>query len=189
MGFFATNIAMVEKLNSNLQKWAQWQYALFVLLLCSASLVCSPFYAADWHASPLQNTQKKQSNIGEVKIMLLMWSYITARPIKASYQSGNPCGCYVFCFGGFWPARTLFLGVVLFFFIYTWCMFQQISESNLDWSKNSLTILHIVKGSVYACIQWFYIPVHIIILTVVNWLVWLFWKMLIYWDLHACMSL
>lgn len=64
---------MVEKLNLNLQngtlQTTQWQYTLFVLLF--ASLVCSPFYAGDWHASPLQNTQKSKATIGEVKINVI----------------------------------------------------------------------------------------------------------------------
>lgn len=67
---------MVETLNSNLQNGTLQTNDLHhsgsthsVLLF--ASLVCSPFYAGDWHASPLQNTQKKQSNIGEVKINVI----------------------------------------------------------------------------------------------------------------------
>lgn len=57
---------MVETLNSNLQNGTLQTKDLHhsgsthsVLLF--VSLVCSPFYAGDWHASPLQNTQKSKA--------------------------------------------------------------------------------------------------------------------------------
>lgn len=85
-----------------------------------------------------------------------MWSYITARAIKASYYGGNPCGCCVFLFVCFFdlPGPTFFL---FFLFlnihkVHVLANLRKLFGLKQKKKKKSLAILYIVKDSVYTCV-------------------------------------
>lgn len=89
--------------------------------------------------------------------MLLMWSYITARAIKASYYGGNPCGCCVFLFFDL-P------GPIFFFLTYTrGACFSKCQKAIWTEAKKKKALQFYILLRIQCMHVWFYIPVHRII--------------------------